>query len=100
MILMKNVQVVDGADNCTYSIFSIDDADFCKIFPDDQDVEFSKDFIVRVGESESQRIYKKLWENIINKKDVSGIHGTLFFNLDNRKVYYPTKRESEMEVVL
>lgn len=30
---MKNIQVIDGADNCTYDIFAIDDADYRVIFP-------------------------------------------------------------------
>ena len=28
---MKNVQVIDGADNCTYSIYAFTDKEFSKI---------------------------------------------------------------------
>jgi hypothetical protein len=36
----------------------------------------------------------------VDKKSVVGIHGTLFFGIPHMKKYYPTKRESEMKLVL
>ena len=43
---MKNIQVIDGAENCTYDIYSINDKDFKIIFPGKtQDVEFADDLI-------------------------------------------------------
>ena len=47
---MKNVQVIDGADNCTYSIYAFTDGEFLKIFPAArQDVEFIEDVLERLG---------------------------------------------------
>jgi len=97
---MKNVQVVDGAENCMYEIYSIDDESFFKIFPDGQDIEFVDDFIARLGEEISNPILEKLWEGRQEKKKVKGIHGTLFYELDYKKKYYPTKKENEMKLVL
>jgi hypothetical protein len=95
--MMKNIQVIDGADNCTYDIFSVDDDDFRSIFPDDeQDIEFIEDYVERVGDREAARILSGVWTRPVSKKLVCGIHGTLFFELSIKKPFYPTKRESEM----
>lgn len=93
---MKNIQVIDGAENCTYSIFGASDEDFSTIFPGDRDVEFADDFFARMGEERAIEITQRLWKMPIDKKVVSGIHGTLFYQLSGKKVFYPTKREAEM----
>lgn len=46
---MKNVQVIDGAMNCAYDIFSANDSDFAVIFPRGKNIEFIEDFYARVG---------------------------------------------------
>ncbi|MEG7978457.1 MAG: hypothetical protein NY202_00600 [Mollicutes bacterium UO1] len=40
----KNIQVIDGADNCHYPIYSIEEEYFNLIFPNGQDIEFIEDF--------------------------------------------------------
>lgn len=93
----KNIQVIDGAQNCKYSIFSAKEKDFFEIFPEEgQDIEFIEDFFNRVGKNHATIILKRLWAMPINKKAVQGIHGTLFYELEYKKEFYPTKRESEM----
>ncbi|MBU1109986.1 MAG: hypothetical protein KKB51_25115 [Candidatus Riflebacteria bacterium] len=94
----KNIQIIDGARNCTYSIFSTSSEYFDLIFPNLQDVEFIDDFVGRVTEPIAQEILNKLWKNPVDKKHISGIHGTLFFGLEFKKAYYPTKKENEMIV--
>lgn len=48
---MKNIQVIDGADNATYSIFQATEEDFDQIFPQPgQDIEIAEDYVDRVGE--------------------------------------------------
>jgi hypothetical protein len=37
---MKNIQVIDGAENCVYDIFAATDEEFSLIFPRGQDVAF------------------------------------------------------------
>lgn len=97
----KNIQVIDGADNCTYDIYSSDETDFNLIFPGEgQDIEFIEDFTSRVGENVAADTLNRLWQYRENKKNIHGIHGTLFFEMDLKKPFYPTKREAEMIVVL
>jgi len=75
MSARKNIQVVDGAENCTYDIFEADEGDFGKIFPGEgQDVEFIEDFVARVGESEATRITESMWSRRIDKKAAGGVH--------------------------
>ncbi len=93
---MKNIQVIDDADNCTYSIFAASEDDFAAIFPGGTDVEFSEDFFERVGEERGLEISNRLWAQPVDKKGASGIHGTMFYGLLAKKAYYPTKKEAEM----
>ena|SRR5450432_2720713 len=97
---MKNIQVIDGALNCTYSIFAVEDEVFEALFPDGADIEFNDDLFNRLGAAEASELMAKVWEGSVQKKFVAGIHGTLFYGLDYKKKYYPTKREHEMVVVL
>ena len=97
MKIRKNIQVVDGADNCEYPIYSASLKDFMQIFPDEgQDIEFAEDFFARVGRRRAGAISMRLWPARVDKKTINGIHGTLFYQLGFKKKYYPTKRESEM----
>src|ERR1700679_1347412 len=92
---MKNIQIIDGADNATYSIFQATDHEFETIFPQSgQDIEIVEDYIGRVGEAEAATTMSKLWERPIHKRDVLGIHGTLFFDYEEKSKYLPeSKRE-------
>jgi len=36
-----------------------------------------------------------MWARRVDKKQVVGIHGTLFYELGRKKGYYPTKKEAE-----
>jgi len=100
-LIVKNIQVIDGARNCTYAIFAANDEDFALIFPGaGQDVEFVEDFIGRVGKDLADTVCERLWQVRVDKKAVQGIDGTLFYGLEYKKSYYPSKRESEMIVSL
>ena len=92
---MKNVQVIDGADNCTFPIFQATDEEFLVIFPEPgQDIEFAEDLIARIGE-ESQAL-AGLWERPIQKTDADGIHGTLFYEFERKRRCFPkSKRERD-----
>jgi hypothetical protein len=94
---MKNVQVIDGAENSAYDIFDASDDDFAAIFPRGRDIEFIEDFCKRVGSARATAILRRLYAaGPIDKKEVHGIHGTLFYELAFKKKYYPTKRESDL----
>ena len=97
---MKNIQVIDGAENSTYSIFAATDEEFEAIFPAGADIEFIEDFVDRAGEETATEITAELWKRPVTKKDVRGLHGTLFYQLTHKKLYYPTKKESEMVLAL
>lgn len=92
---MKNIQIVDGADNATFSIFQATDDEFAKIFPGDgQDIEIIEDVINRLGEEALASLMSPIWERPIHKRDVVGIHGTLFYGHERKRHHLPTtKRE-------
>lgn len=93
---MKNIQVIDGAANCTYDIFAATEEKFSQIFLGDTDIEFNTDVYKRLGEEKSARIFGQIWQRKLDKTTVNGIHGTLFYGLDKKKEYYPTKKDSDI----
>lgn len=94
---MRNIQVIDGARNCAYDIFAATEEEFSLIFPEkDQDIEFIEDVRKRVDEKKMNYIFNAIWQRRVNKKLVQGIHGTLFYELEYKKKYYPTKIDKEM----
>ncbi len=94
---VKNVQIIDAAINSAYCIYAATDPEFAEIFPNEQDIEFSEDLFKRLGKKRAARIIAAMWNRPVSKKTVRGIHGTLFFGLrDQKKEFYPTKREIEM----
>lgn len=92
---MKNIQVIDGADNCSYSIFAAADEDFELIFPNGQDIEFVDDLFARLGNELAGAVTARLWERPVEKREAQGIYGTLFYQLEYKKKFYPTKKERE-----
>ncbi len=97
---MKNIQVIDGAENCAYSIFAISDRGFKWIFPRaGQDIEFIEDFIRRVGKKKASEVLSPIWKNRLEKRSVNGIHGTLFYELKDKKRFYPTKHETDLDAI-
>lgn len=94
---MKNIQVIDGAENCGFTICLIDDADFALVFPGEgQDVEFIEDVVARLGEQEAGRLVGRATTRRIRKQDALGIHGTLFFGMAERRKFFPTRREIDV----
>ncbi len=97
---MKHIQVIDGALNCTYSIFAAEDNEFEILFPDGNDIEFNDDLFNRLGEAKASEVLNNVWKRQVDKKSVAGIHGTLFYQMPYKKKYYPTKREGEMQIAI
>ena len=95
---MKNVQVIDGAINSAFSIYSIPNDAFRLLFPESgQDIEFIEDAIVRLGQKRVGNLMKYTWNSRLQKSKVRGIHGTLFIGLLDRKPQYPSKRETDLD---
>jgi hypothetical protein len=89
---MKNVLVIDSAENCAYDIFQIEDADFLRLFGADTDIAFAEDF---EGRKDLAPLFRRLWRRRIPKAAVQGIHGTYFVGLKRKKAFYPTRRDEE-----
>lgn len=91
---MKNILIIDGADNAVYSVFQATEEEFKAIFPKpDQDLAFSGD-ICRTKKDETKfiPIMNAIWERPILKKNAMGIHGTILYDSEHRKSYYPESR--------
>jgi hypothetical protein len=98
---MKNVLIIDGADNCEYAIFAMTDDEFKVVFPGErQNVEFIEDLVDRISEEGVASLFKAVWKRGVKKPDVVGIHGTLFYQLSWKRKYYPTKNDQEMILAL
>jgi hypothetical protein len=92
---LKNIQVIDGADNCVYDIFATTDTEFSLIFRPGTDIAFI-DEVYAEGDSQIlDAAFTKIWERRVKKVDVVGIHGTLFYELDHKRIYYPTRRDED-----
>lgn len=92
---MKNIQVIDGAANSVYDVFSATDDEFSMIFPEGEDVAFIDEVMARGVSEDLDRAFKSIWKRQIAKRDVMGIHGILFYELEHKKAYYPTRRDEE-----
>ena len=91
---MKNIQIVDGAANATLSVFQATDEEFEALFPDGHDMELVEDLIYRLGREDTKRIMTPIWDRPILKRDAQGIHGTLYYDNDERREHIPeSKRE-------
>jgi hypothetical protein len=97
---MKNIQIIDGAVNATYSIFQATNQEFDTIFPGPgQDIELVEDYVSRIGEVEATKTLSTLWERPIHKRDACGIHGTLFYGYKDKAKHLPeSKREVDRAV--
>lgn len=93
---MRNVQIIDGANNATYSLFQATDEEFAAVFPDGRDMELIEDLIVRLGSDEASRVLAPLWERPILKCEAVGLHGTLFYNNELRQIP-SSKREIDWD---
>jgi hypothetical protein len=91
---MRNIQVIDGALNCTFSIFQATDEEFALLFPEpQQDMQYAEDLIGLGPQEKVEAALRRIWERPIRKQDALGIHGTLFYGLERYKTYYRAKRE-------
>ena len=92
---MKNIQVIDGAVNCVYDIFSATDEEFSCIFREGQDIAFIEDLRAAADTERVGKALANIWERRVLKPQANGIHGILFYGLPEKKAYYPTLRDEE-----
>jgi hypothetical protein len=95
---MKNIQIIDGAVNATFSVFQATEEEFVAIFPDGRDMELVEDLIERLGDEAAGSLLAPLWNRPILKRDALGIHGTLFYDNEHRRKHIPqSKREIDWD---
>lgn len=98
MPFMKNIQIIDGAVNATFSVFQATDEEFAAIFPDGRDIELIEDLIERIGDEAAGSVLTPLWGRPVLKHAALGIHGTLFYDNEHRRDHIPpTKREVDWD---
>jgi hypothetical protein len=96
---MKNIQIINGAVNATFSLFQATEEEFVVIFPDGQDMELVEDLIQRLGDEAAGSVLESIWNRPILKRDALGIHGTLFYDNEHRRDHIPpSKREIDWDV--
>lgn len=95
---MKNIQIIDSAVNATFSVFQATDEEFAAVFPDGRDMELVEDLIERLGEDVAGSVLTPIWGRPILKRDALGIHGTLFYDNEQRRDHIPpSKREVDWD---
>ncbi|WP_454626886.1 hypothetical protein [Bradyrhizobium cenepequi] len=95
---MKNIQVIDGALNCTFSLFQATDEEFMLLFPAPrQDIQYAEDLAGLPQQNDINAALQRIWERPVRKQDVQGIHGTLFYQLQRYKSVFRDKREEAVD---
>ena len=92
---MKNIQVIDGASNSVYDIFAATDEEFDLIFLPGTDIAFIDEVVTAVDAAALNLALDSIWSRRVAKKDAMGIHGMLFYGLEKKKPYYPSRRDEE-----
>lgn len=92
---MKNIQVIDGAINSVYDIFAATDKEFSLVFPEGQDIAFIDEVYDRGNSEALDQALINIWGRRIPKREANGIHGLLFYGLEEKKAYYPTRKDEE-----
>lgn len=92
---MKNIQVIDGAENCVFDIFMATEEEFILIFPDDTDIAFIEELYAKGDEKVLDAAFNNIWQRRIKKRDAQGIHGIIFYELAEKMIYYPTRKDEE-----
>ena len=92
---MKNIQIIDGALNCVYDIFSATEDEFNLIFKKNTDIAFIDEIYSSKNLYELDLAFAAIWKRRVKKSEIFGIHGTIFFELNQKKIYYPTRKDEE-----
>lgn len=90
---MKIIQVIDGADNATFSLFQATEEEFALLFPGEgQDMALSEDIETYAHADQAFAALRNIWERPILKRDTHGLHGTIFYENERRRPYIPASR--------
>jgi len=96
---MKNIQIIDSADNCTFSIFQFTDEQFALIFSAaGQDIAFAEELEASLDERQIRQAFDGVWDRPLSKTMAMGIHGTIFYGFEDKKGCFPaTRRECDWD---
>jgi hypothetical protein len=96
---MKNVQVIDGAVNCTYAVFQFTDEQFLLIFPmEGQDLAFAEELGENFSQADLSKAFEGVWDRPVDKRHLQGLHGTIFYGFSDKKHHFPeTRRECDWD---
>jgi len=83
--------------NCVYDIFAATEEEFALIFPQGQNIAFIDEVYGRGNEAALNRAFEAIWTRRVAKAQAMGIHGQLFYDLEEKKRFYPTRRDEEAE---
>lgn len=90
---MKIIQVVDGADNATFSLFEATEDEFSLIFPgDQQDMALIEDVASSPNAKAAFDALGRIWNRPILKRDAYALNGVLFYDNDRRRADVPASR--------
>lgn len=92
---MKNIQIIDGALNAVFDIFAATADEFALIFPGGQDIAFIDEVMARGPEEGLNAAFSNIWKRRVPKAKAMGIHGVLFYGLEHKKQYYPSRKDEE-----
>lgn len=86
---MKNIMVIDGAINCQYETYSIQDEIFYILFPDEnRKFSFIEEVIKDIGEDKFNELAQEMYSVPMPHEKIIGLHGILFYeNMERRKYY-------------
>lgn len=89
---MKNILIVDGAVNATFSVFQATDEEFITLFPNGEEIDVIEDVIERAGDTVAGEIFARVWERPILKSEAHGIHALVIYDEPSRRDFLPTSR--------
>jgi hypothetical protein len=92
---MKNIQIFDGDVNAVYDIFAATDDEFALIFSAGTDVAFIDEVYQQQSADVLDAAFTAIWARRVPKIQAMGIHGILFYESEQKKPYYPTRRDEE-----
>ncbi|MFD1156215.1 hypothetical protein [Undibacterium aquatile] len=78
---MKNIQIIDGADNSVFDIFAAAEEEFSLIFADGHDVAFIDELMASGPESELDDAFNRIWTRRIPHARCNGYPRHSFFRV-------------------
>jgi hypothetical protein len=72
-LLVKNIEIIDGALNSRFEIYTIDDETFSLLFPKGQDEIYLEDLSEALQNDVA--FWERMYAHEVDRHSVTGIHG-------------------------